>query len=35
MASIHYKEFETHKYIHTEFRENTLPALEEELEITS
>ena len=35
MASIHYKEFETHKYIHTEFRENTLPALEEELEITN
>ena len=35
MKSINYPEFETHKYIHTEFRENTLPALEEELKVTN
>ncbi|MEY8321546.1 response regulator [Lachnospiraceae bacterium 46-61] len=35
MASIDYKDFKTHKYIHTEFRENTLPALEEELKFTN
>ena len=33
MASINYKELEIHRRIHREFRENTLPALEEELKI--
>ncbi len=35
MASIDYKEFETHRRIHKEFRENTLPALEQELKLTN
>ncbi len=34
MESIHYEELETHKYIHKNFRESTLPALEEELKLT-
>lgn len=34
MQSICYKEFELHKHIHDEFRENTLPALEQELKMT-
>ncbi len=34
MASIGYKGLEQHKRIHTGFRENTLPALEQELEQT-
>lgn len=34
MASIHYEGFEQHKHIHKGFRENTLPALEQELEET-
>ncbi len=34
MASIHYKRLEAHKHIHQEFRERTLPALEEELKQT-
>lgn len=34
MSSIHYEGLETHRYIHNEFRKNTLPALEEELEST-
>ena len=32
MASIGYEGLETHRHIHREFREHTLPALEEELE---
>lgn len=32
MASIHYKDIETHRHIHKDFREKTLPALEQELE---
>ncbi|MEZ3435420.1 MAG: response regulator [Lachnospiraceae bacterium] len=32
MESIHYKRLEKHRHIHQEFRERTLPALEEELE---
>lgn len=35
MESIHYEDLETHKYIHKGFRENTLPALEQELELTN
>lgn len=34
MASINYEELEHHRYIHNGFRENTLPALELELEQT-
>ena len=34
MKSINYEEFETHRLLHQSFRENTLPALEEELERT-
>lgn len=34
MISIHYDGFKTHKRIHDDFRENTLPALEQELEHT-
>ncbi len=32
MASIDYKDIQTHKHIHAAFRQKTLPALEEELE---
>lgn len=32
MASIDYKDIQIHKHIHAGFRNNTLPALEEELE---
>ncbi len=35
MASIHYEGLETHRHIHKNFRERTLPALEEELERTN
>ena len=35
MQSIGYKDFETHKHIHDGFRENTLPALEQELKLTN
>lgn len=31
MQSIHYAGLETHRHIHTNFREKTLPALESEL----
>lgn len=34
MASIHYEGLETHRHIHKNFRERTLPALEKELERT-
>lgn len=34
MASIHYERLGVHRHIHNEFRERTLPALEEELERT-
>lgn len=34
MASIHYEDLDTHKRIHQEFREKTLPILEKELEQT-
>ena len=34
MASINYERLDTHRHIHQEFRERTLPALEEELEQT-
>ena len=34
MASIGYEGLETHRHIHKEFRENTLPVLEQELEET-
>ncbi len=34
MASIHYERLNVHMHIHREFRERTLPALEEELEQT-
>lgn len=34
MASIHYERLNVHMHIHSEFRERTLPALEEELEQT-
>ncbi len=34
MASIHYEGLQTHRHIHTNFRERTLPALEKELERT-
>lgn len=34
MASIHYERLGVHMHIHSEFRERTLPALEEELEQT-
>ncbi len=34
MASIHYERLGIHMHIHSEFRERTLPALEEELERT-
>lgn len=34
MESINYPEFEQHRQIHRSFRDNTLPALEEELERT-
>lgn len=34
MASIQYEGIEQHKYIHNSFRDNTLPALEKELEQT-
>lgn len=34
MESIGYKDFETHRHIHNNFRDYTLPALEEELERT-
>ena len=35
MASIHYAGLETHKRIHKNFRERTLPALEKEIELTN
>ncbi len=35
MESIAYRELETHRYIHREFRDHTLPALEQELKITN
>ena len=35
MASIHYEGLDTHRHIHKNFRERTLPALEEELERTN
>lgn len=35
MASIHYEGLEQHRQIHKNFRENTLPALEQELENSS
>ena len=34
MASIHYEGLEQHKHLHNGFRDNTLPALEQELERT-
>ncbi|MXP78142.1 response regulator [Lachnospiraceae bacterium WCA-9-b2] len=34
MASINYERLKVHRHIHSEFRERTLPALEEELEKT-
>ncbi len=34
MESIHYVNFETHKRLHDDFRKNTLPALEKEMEQT-
>lgn len=34
MASINYKNFDTHRRLHDDFRKNTLPALEHELEET-
>ena len=34
MASIHYEGLKTHRHIHKNFRERTLPALEKELERT-
>lgn len=34
MSSINYEDLATHRYIHRGFRENTLPALEQELETT-
>ena len=34
MASIHYERLNVHMHIHSEFRERTIPALEEELEQT-
>ena len=34
MASVNYERLDTHRHIHQEFRERTLPALEEELEQT-
>ena len=35
MESIAYRELETHRYIHREFRDHTLPVLEQELKITN
>ena len=35
MESISYRELETHRYIHREFRDHTLPTLEQELKITN
>lgn len=32
MQSIHYKEYDVHKRLHDDFREKTLPALEQEME---
>ena len=34
MASVHYERLNVHRHIHNEFRERTLPALEDELEQT-
>lgn len=34
MASVHYERLNVHRHIHNEFRERTLPALEDELEHT-
>ena len=34
MASISYHDFETHRRLHNDFRQNTLPALEKELQRT-
>ena len=34
MESVHYERLNVHRHIHNEFRERTLPALEDELEQT-